>query len=641
MFSTAGKSKTGRPSYQKNPYSGRNARASAGARVGPGGKKAPMSISQSGESKAVNRKNPYRFRKIHGWEKGHKGDISGRKLRANYSPGKPPASKPSFNPYFGRKKAGEKGYSGNVKPGVQSRTKSSESKPGARASVAGRSISGQKKGTGQGTAGARSISGQGRGSGKPSFNPYFGRKKTGEKGYSGNVKPGVQSVTRAAESKPGARASVAGRSISGRKKTPTKSAAVGRSISGQLNAPGAQRYNSMSGKKRRGDVGYSGNVKPNGRSASRASESKPGSRANVASGRTVTGLSFSGKPKYGPYHGRKRRGDVAYSGNIRPGVRSITRSSESHPSSTKNIATGRTITGQTVTGRPKYGPYHGRKKRGDVAYSGNIKAGVRTATRSAEKHPSSTKNIATGRTITGQTVMARPKYGPYHGRKKSGDVAYSGSIKPGVRSITTSAEDGKTQRPPYLGGKYNSISGKRKGENEKIPQQKQSTSGKKSGSFQGNLKAQKPLEGGGSVARNGWNNEGKSTNVKSRSRVAEKTTAYSGNMKAKKPVVGGGSVGRNNWNNDGKPLNLNEQENKQDDFMNYSGSIKVVKRKGPGYHPSFYYHRENESSLNEKDKKISIKILIGRFFRSNQPSNLRKKNEKLEFDKKEQGLWYE
>ena len=89
------------------------------------------------------------------------------------------------------------------------------------------------------------------------------------------------------------------------------------------------------------------------------------------------------------------------------------------------------------------------------------------------------------------------------------------------------------------------------------------------GRYSGSLKYQKPLKGGGSISRR-WNNEGQplmrpdrgvgtiaATSYRGTSRPKEfgdtGVGRYSGNIKATKPIKGGGSISRR-WNNEGQPL---------------------------------------------------------------------------------------
>ncbi|MDH5599540.1 MAG: hypothetical protein OEY34_10475, partial [Cyclobacteriaceae bacterium] len=260
-----------------------------------------------------------------------------------------------------------------------------------------------------------------------------------------------------------------------------------------------------------------------------------------------------------------------------------------------------------------------------------------------------------------------------------------------------------------IGSKSISITGQEH-KNEKLPQKAQTSNGKLSASFSGNMKARKPLKSKGGSISTQWNNDGMPLQQKTRSKDTERATAYSGNlkaqkkpkgaggsinvqwnndgmplqklerskdtgratayqgnMKATKPVHGGGSIDRGNWNNKGKSTNEKyispatriatrftgkdkKKEiitEKRDDYVNFSGTIKVKKTKGgKDQHPSFYYVNAKNKQLNgkeEKEKKISLIVLWSKIFKrnGNQPSNLKEKPGKLEFDKREIGIWHE
>ena len=520
----------------------------------------PGKIGMGGDP-PKRRKNPYRGRKVKEWEKAHKGDITGRKVRTKTTTGRPEPRAPSFNPYAGRKSQGERGYSGRIKPQSSSVSRASESRPGARSS-----------------ASARTVTGKMNKPGKRPVSPYYGRKKGGEKGYSGKFQTRSQSASQSSESRPGKRTS-----------------AAGRSISAQFRKPGERAISPYYGRKKGGEQGYSGRIKPRMQSASQSSESKPGKRA------------------ISPYYGRKKGGEQGYSGRLEPRNNSISKSAE----------------------------FGGKRPR----YSGGQYLSI------------SAKGKTSGEKL------------PQKGRSKDAErqSAYQGNLK--------------AVKP--LKGAGGSISGKSwNNEGQSTTAKVRSADAERSSSFSGNLKARKEKEGGGgSISGISWNNEGQSTTAKVRSKDAERSSSYAGNLKrGKEEEGGGGSISGRSWNNEGQPLsrkpvspgvflstrikggekqknvipekNMEHQKYKghiktlymhpavNTQFVNYSGSVKVVKKKGKGYHPSFYFHRGDTNSQEEKEKKVSFKLLWNKFFRSNQSDEQKKKPAKLEFDKREIGLWY-
>ena len=531
-------------------------------------------------------------RKMQPWERGHKGDLTGRKLRRKGFSTIRPGIKSITSPYYGRAKSGEKAYSGRIQSNFNTASRPSE--------LAG------------------------------------GSKR----------KPGIRSISKPSESPP-----VSNRNVAAR-----------RTLFGQFSAP-LKADNPYFGRGKKGDKPYLGNVKPNNRTISKPSESRPGAGQNFAGNRSVTAqFKGPGKAGFSPYMGRKKGGEIAYAGNVKPRNNSITRSSENNPGSNKNIAGNRSVTAQFKgADRPGFNPYWGRKRRGDQAYAGNVKPRNNSITRSSENNPGSNKNIARARSVSGQFKgEVKTAFDPYYGKGiKGGERGYKGKMQPQNKSA----------------------SGENYPHNEPLPKMVRTKNGAMAATFSGLTKASEPKKGGGSVSRNSWNNEAQPITVKSRTRDAARASAFSGLARAQKPLKGGGSISGQGWNNDATPLQRKKQSpqqyyamkfqgdtkekhlipeknmehkdftgnyrtknlvpEKNTEYRNYSGTIKVVRKKGMGYHPSFYFYREKENSQDEKGKKLSVKLLIGKIFRTNQPVNLREKKEKPGFDKREEGLWFE
>jgi hypothetical protein len=122
------------------------------------------------------------------------------------------------------------------------------------------------------------------------------------------------------------------------------------------------------------------------------------------------------------------------------------------------------------------------------------------------------------------------------------------------------------------------------------------------GSYAGNMKAKKPLKGGGSITRR-WNNNGEPLVGKGRNANSEaisgyrgrmpisampsygksKEGVYAGKMKAKKPLKGGGGSITRHWNNKEEPLIGRGQSGTDKDRLVYQGNMKAKKKiKGGG-----------------------------------------------------------
>lgn len=116
--------------------------------------------------------------------------------------------------------------------------------------------------------------------------------------------------------------------------------------------------------------------------------------------------------------------------------------------------------------------------------------------------------------------------------------------------------------------------------------------------YTGSIKARKPLKGGGSVSGKLWNNNGQPIlgrapgktdeqqatyqgNLRFRKTFGDQGEGYSGNIKAKKPLKGGGSVSGKLWNNKETPIPGRYPPGRNDERMAAFGGTVKVKKKEP------------------------------------------------------------
>lgn len=116
--------------------------------------------------------------------------------------------------------------------------------------------------------------------------------------------------------------------------------------------------------------------------------------------------------------------------------------------------------------------------------------------------------------------------------------------------------------------------------------------------YTGSIKARKPLKGGGSVSGKLWNNKGQPIlgrapgktdeqqatyqgNLRFRKTFGDQGEGYSGNIKAKKPLKGGGSVSGKLWNNKETPIPGRYPPGRNDKRMAAFGGTVKVKKKEP------------------------------------------------------------
>ncbi|MEL7002931.1 MAG: hypothetical protein AAFN93_09390 [Bacteroidota bacterium] len=243
----------------------------------------------------------------------------------------------------------------------------------------------------------------------------------------------------------------------------------------------------------------------------------------------------------------------------------------------------------------------GSRRRGDRPYSGKAKRGYVSATKSPEN--------AWNKSISGFKLKKkrskRPKYNSpqfqtFKRGPKTGDTPFRGkSPFNGYKSATRKPEKGGQRKlavreprtktgfnfrgnikagKPLKGG--GSISG-RTWNNRGKPLQKGGPSRQdgRIAKFQGGIKGGRPQKGGGSISGKRWNNGGKPLQNSGPNRQDTRIAKFQGGIKGTKPQKGGGSVNRNGWNNRGKPLQ-NDGPNRQDNRISkFQGGIKAGRNK--------------------------------------------------------------
>ena len=291
-------------------------------------------------------------------------------------------------------------------------------------------------------------------------------------------------------------------------------------------------------------------------------------------------------------------------------IRTISRSGEKggggKPMQEQRIMKGFSSTKAKSVVQPKPIRTFGNSKKGTgeaAVFGAYGPKKIRTATRKSESKPG--KKSAPPPSISSASVFGYKKAHPYRGkdRRFSGENSTSKDIagrslrtknyrspRPDYRSVGTGVYIGISPTPPHKNPnphKAKSVSGKRWNNQGNTLTQK--TSGSPVGQFSGNLKAEKRLQGGGSIFRH-WNNNGNplykkdrgagtiaASNYRGTSRPKEfgdtGVGRYSGNIKAQKPLQGGGSITRR-WNNNGQPLFRSDRGTGTIAAMGYSGTSR-------------------------------------------------------------------
>ena len=289
-------------------------------------------------------------------------------------------------------------------------------------------------------------------------------------------------------------------------------------------------------------------------------------------------------PSFNPYAGRKPLGEGGrFKVKRKPKIRSATRKSERRVRILVNVP--KSISGIRKISKPK-SPYAGRQQRpGERATNRDI-AGRKHRTRNFESPRPSWRG-----------AISRPD--TYYGRKDRGDRVSKARIPvyvPTREAFRATQFKGRFRQfelqPGY--GNQNAI-GKYQGRFRQFELQpgygNQKAIGKyqgrfrqfelqpglanqKMGKYQGNIKARKPLIGGGSISGKLWNNDEKPILREGLGKETRLATQFQGNLKFRQPRTGGGTIKYKLWNN--KETSIHTQSGGKDAraVTTYQGTFK-------------------------------------------------------------------
>ncbi|MBX2968608.1 MAG: hypothetical protein KF803_04510 [Cyclobacteriaceae bacterium] len=308
------------------------------------------------------------------------------------------------------------------------------------------------------------------------------------------------------------------------------------------------------------------------------------------------------KPTTTPYYGRKRKGDQPYKGPAYGGYRSATQSGKAWKGDiTGRRIRGRNFSSKPSTEISAiFSPKKRKPEYRDKPYKGMMPGGgYKSASQPGEKR---TGKAPIPVRTPGIGANKIDKYqGNIRFRKTFGDQGelFTGSIKArrplkGGGSVSGKLWNNKGQaiqgRAPgktdELGARYQGNIRFRK------------TFSDQGEGYTGSIKARKPLKGGGSVSGKLWNNNGQPIlgrppgktdeqqatyqgNLRFRKAFGDQGEGYSGNIKAKKPLKGGGSVSGKLWNNKETPIPGRYPPGRNDERMAAFGGTVKVKKKEP------------------------------------------------------------
>lgn len=417
-------------------------------------------------------------------------------------------------------------------------------------------------------------------------------------------------------------------------------------------------------------VGYSGNVKRS--SLSEFSGKGFGysgfiKRSSIK-GFSRTGANYAGNLK----RGKGFRGDyVGYSGNLRRGQTGFSHAGANYSGNLKRNK-GFNMDYVGYSGNIEY---IGRVKQfgeNGVGYSGFNKRAPTGYSRQGAGYPGNIKRssmIGFNREGPGYAGNIRTKRAPKGGGSVSGfwnnnglPLAKSAPVSSGGADFSGRT---KSKRPAKGGG---SVSGVLWNNQESALPKK--FPGTLAGlDFSGHSKAKKPAKGGGSVSGVLWNNNEKAlpksppdnAGAPSGLQVPVKQAKYAKKPNAAKLSMPGiaptqASVKASEysrsmkmyWNYKHNPASARVAmktiaPGKADArIRDYQGNVKMHKYKLSGLHPDAKFaHSEEDNVKGERSLLTDVKLFWEKMFHKNggQPSSVKEKSKKLQYDKREKGLW--
>ena len=396
-------------------------------------------------------------------------------------------------------------------------------------------------------------------------------------------------------------------------------------------------FNPYAGRKPLGEGGrFKDKGKPKIRSATRKSERRIRVQVNVP--KSISGIRKISKPK-SPYARREQR----------PGERTTDRDIAGRKHRTRNFESPRPSWGGAIA-RPD--TYYGRKDRGDRVSKAQIpvyqprREAFRATQyqgrfRQFELQPGYGNQKAIGK-YQGRfrQFELQPGYGnqkaigKYQGRFRQfelqpgyGDQKAIGKYQGRFRQFELQPGYGDQKAIGKYQGRFRQFElqpgygdqkaiGKYQGRFRQFELQPGYGNQKAISKYQGNIKARKPLIGGGSISGKLWNNDGKPILTEGQGKETRLATQFQGNLKFKRPLTGGGSVKYKLWNNDEKPV-LTEGQGKETRLATqFQGNQKFRMAKTGGGSINYKLWNNNEKPIytqsGGKDAKAAAEFR-GRF----------------------------
>ena len=525
----------------------------------------------------------------------------------------------------------------------------------------------------------------------PEFQPYYGRKRVGDRPYRTGTGGGYSTATRTGRAW---RGDIARRSIRGIK-TPRRD-------SPSRVMPGGYKSATQPGEKRAGREPIP--VRQPGISAEvlRHATGKVKGRRAVKGGGSVSGRLWNNKGNSLPPRTPRVSGAGDFQGNMKT----------KRPEKGGGSISGK-LWNNKRTPLPARSP--GEGARGIDRFQGNIKS----------ERPKKGGGSISGRLWNNRNQAIPNRTPPNRASEVAGYPGKMRRFEDGQPGFSDQGEEYtgsiKAKRPERGGG---SVSGKVwNNKRTPIPPRTPGKGADGIEKFQGNIKKVRPEKGGGSVSGKLWNNKATPIPVRTPGVAANRMGRYQGTLKASRPEKGGGSVSGKLWNNKETPINVKTPGVAGQKAGNYTGTIKqsrfrsayvknpnsaqaalkkgrptkstyqegevqtkvrqyhyvknrnasenATKVREPGksfarasdfqgnikmqkfqlferskkqLHPDARFIRTNKNNVDgERDVLTNFKLWWARLFQKEetQPENLKDKGRKPRYDKGEQGLWYD
>ncbi|MTI41786.1 hypothetical protein [Fulvivirga lutimaris] len=645
--------------------------------------------SASGNYNVRKRKTPYNaFRRQKGWEKAFKGDITGRTFRTKRTEGRPGVKKQPQPKYSSKGRKGDRPYSGGFGGGFKSATRKPERawkkdisgnklriRTSKRPKFKGAQFSIYPQGNKR--RNDKAYKGKIKGGGYKSISS---RKEIAGKKTSGSEPPGAgtakgfkfQGNIKTKKPKKG------GGSISAKLRNNNGRAIQGRGTTGQdiksAKFQGGIKYNKP--KKGGGSVARN-NWNNRGSSITKVSNNKQDKSIKAFQGNVKTGKPLKGGGSVARNNWNNKGKSTTQPNNSEQSR--LTRSFQGNIKSGKPLKGGGSVARNNWNNKGKSisKPSQTLEGRRALSFQGNIKS------KKYDKNPAASNNslkvkifknkkeVANYQGNTKRTKYTGGAYDALSGTYK-GDIKRKSKYQKNPNAAKESLKVKQALKNDKQTGKYQGFvkgsSNYKKNPasaNEALKVKAPKKNYFKSGNFDGRTKVMWSVKQNPNSSKESLKNivpskeTNKGSQFQGRTKVTwsvkrnpnsskeslkniapSKATAKGSRFEGRYKIVGSYARKPHAVKDALKGVGPSRAAIKAAD---YQGNIKMSKKSMADRHPSYRYSRNNNSSTAEKQKLFSFKLLFAKWFKKNegQPDNVKQKERRPRFDKKERDIWYE